>query len=78
MFDIYKSYLDNKNYYIILAENMFYIKNYSKIINIDNNELIINIKNKTLKINGDSITVIKSIDHELMVNGKIESIKIYD
>lgn len=78
MFDIYKSYFNKEKYYIILTNNTFYIKNYHKIINIDEHELNILLDNKSLRINGEHLLVKKNVDKELLLQGSIESIKIYD
>lgn len=78
MFDIYKSYFNKEKYYIILTNNTFYIKNYHKIINIDEHELNILLDNKSLRISGEHLLVKKNVDKELLLQGSIESIKIYD
>lgn len=78
MFDIFKSYLNKENYYLIITDDKYYIKNYKKIISIDNNELIILIDKRYVKINGKNMYVKQNIGNELLINGEIENIKFYD
>ena len=78
MFDIFKSYLNKENYYLIITNDKYYIKNYKKIISIDNNELIILIEKRYVKINGKNMSVKQNIGNELLINGEIENIKFYD
>lgn len=78
MLDIFKSYLDREEYYLIITNNKYYIKNYKKIISIDDKELIILLGKRYLNITGKNMSVKQNIGKEILISGEIENIKFYD
>lgn len=74
MFDIIRSYISKEDYYLIILSNGIYIKNYQKLIGITNDEVIIEINNNIYKIKGSNFILTKSIEHELMIKGIVESV----
>lgn len=74
MFDIIRSYISKEDYYIIILDNGLYVKNYQKLIGINDNEIMMEINNKIYKIKGSNFILTKSINQEIMIRGKVESV----
>ena len=79
MFEIFKNYLRNEEYYIILYSNFIYIYNYLDIIKFT--DTFISLKLNRLKINiyGKDLLITKLETREIMIKGYIEKMeKIYE
>ena len=74
MFDIIRSYISKEDYYLIILKNGIYIKNYQKLIGITDEEILIEIDNSIYKIKVSKFVLTKSIEHELMIKGCVESV----
>lgn len=74
MFDIIRSYFKDEKYYVVLFNDGIYIKNYNNILSLTDNEVLVNINESIYKIKGKNFILSKTIGHELVVNGNIESI----
>jgi plasmid maintenance system antidote protein VapI len=76
MLDIFKSYLRDEDYYIIITKNGLLINNFNKIVNLDKNTLSILINNKKYIFKGNNFKIIRSIDKSLELESNIESVNI--
>ena len=74
MFDIIRSYFKDEKYYVVLFNDGIYIKNYNNILSLTENEILVNIIESIYKIKGKHFVLSKTVGHELVVNGCIESI----
>ena len=74
MFDIIRSYFKDEKYYVVLFNDGIYIKNYNNILSLTENESLVNINESIDKIKGKHFVLSKTVGHELVVNGCIESI----
>lgn len=74
MFDIIRSYFKDEKYYVVLFNDGIYIKNYNNILSLTDNEVLVNINASIYKIKGKNFILSKTVGHELVVNGNIESI----
>lgn len=74
MFDIIRSYFKDEKYYVVLFNDGIYIKNYNNILSLTDNEVLVNINDSIYKIKGKNFILSKTVGHELVVNGNIESI----
>lgn len=74
MLDIIRSYFKDEKYYIVMFNDGIYIKNYNNILSLNDQELIFSIDEDLYKIKGKNFILSKTANHELMINGKIESI----
>ncbi len=74
MFDIIRSYFKDEKYYVVLFNDGIYIKNYNNILSLTDNEVLVNINESIYKIKGKNFILSKTVGHELVVNGNIESI----
>ncbi len=74
MFDIIRSYFKDEKYYVVLFNDGIYIKNYNNILSLTDNEVLVNINDSIYKIKGNNFILSKTVGHELVVNGNIESI----
>ena len=74
MFDIIRSYFKGEKYYVVLFNDGIYIKNYNNILSLTENEILVNINESIYKIKGKHFVLSKTVGHELVVNGCIESI----
>lgn len=74
MFDIIRSYFKDEKYYVVLFNDGIYIKNYNNILSLTENEILVNINESIYKIKGKRFVLSKTVGHELVVNGCIESI----
>jgi plasmid maintenance system antidote protein VapI len=76
MLDIFKSYLRDEDFYIIITKNGLLINNFNKIVNLDKNTLSILINNKKYIFKGNNFKIIRSIDKSLELESNIESVNI--
>lgn len=74
MFDIIRSYFKDEKYYVVLFNDGIYIKNYNNILSLTENEILVNINESIYRIKGKHFVLSKTVGHELVVNGCIESI----
>ena len=79
MLEIFKSYLKNDDYYVILYSNYIYIYKYNDIVSFNDKLIIIRLNNLLLNIIGTNMLITKMENKELLIKGNIEKLeKIYE
>ena len=79
MLEIFKNYLRNEEYYIILYSNFVYIYNYLDIIKFTDTFISLKLRGLKINIKGKNLLITKLEKHELMIKGFIENLeKIYE
>lgn len=71
MLEIFKSYLRNESYYIILYSNYVYIYNYDEILSFTDKIINIKVNSLFLKVFGDNLLITKLEKNELLIKGDI-------
>lgn len=69
-------YLIDKEYKIIIKENEVNIINYSEIIDFNLEKISIRYNEKIITIEGKKIYIYKMIDDEVLIRGKILTVRI--
>lgn len=79
MLEIFKNYLHNEDYYIILYSNFIYIYNYLDIIKFTDTFISLKLKGLKINIKGKDLLITKLESKEIMIKGYIENLeKIYE
>ena len=79
MLEIFKNYLRNEDYYIILYSNFVYIYNYLDIIKFTDTSICLKLKNLKINITGNDLLITKLEPKEIMIKGIINDLeKIYE
>lgn len=78
MIETLRSYIDNKEFYILVTKQFIYIKNYTNITSITNEEILFSINKNYYKISGNNLSLKRSENKELIISGTLESINKYD
>ena len=79
MLEIFKNYLKEENYYVILYSNYIYIYNYLDIIKFTDTYISFRLKSLVLNIYGIDLLIIKLERDELLIKGVINKVeKIYE
>ena len=79
MLEIFKNYLHNEDYYIILYSNYIYIYNYIDIIKFKDNYISLKLKKLKINIYGKDLLIIKLEQKEIMIKGYINNMeKVYE
>ena len=79
MLEIFKNYLKEENYYVILYSNYIYIYNYLDIIKFTDTYISLRLKSLVLNIYGIDLLIIKLERDELLIKGVINKVeKIYE
>ncbi len=71
-----KKYLNDYEYKITITNDYINIKNYTEIKDYSGTKIIIKSKENTTTINGINLIIIKMLDQELLIKGKIISIEL--
>lgn len=69
-------YLMDTNYKIIIKENIINIINYDEIKDFSNTKVIITTQKNKVTIEGEDLVVSKMQDDEVLIIGKIKTIKL--
>lgn len=79
MLEIFKSYLKEEDYYIILYSNYIYVYKYMDIIKFTDTYISLKLKKLILNIYGIDLLIIKLESDELLIKGIINKVeKIYE
>lgn len=78
MLNYITNYFKKNKYMVTTYENGLYIYNYLKIIDINNTRIEVLVNSKKIIVDGENMAVIKLLDNELLLKGKIINIKVID
>ena len=78
IFSSLKNFLYDNNDFIAYFNNLIYIYNFINIIKLSSNEIIIKFNDKKVVIKGKDLKVTKCLRNEIIINGILESVNIYD
>ena len=73
-----KNFLYDTNDFIAYFNNSIYIYNFNNINKLEKEEIIITFDDKKVVIKGFDLKVTKCLKKELIIDGKLESVNIYD
>ena len=76
---MFRNYLRNEEYYIIIYSNYIYIYNYDEIYSFNDKYICIKLRNMKINISGSSLLITKLENIELLIKGNINKVeKIYE
>ena len=79
MLEIFKSYLRNEEYYIIMYSNYVYVYNYKEIVKFTDKYISLELDNMRVFISGYDLLITKMEKGELLIKGNILKVeKIYE
>ena len=79
MLEIFKNYLRNEDYYIILYSNFVYVYKYIEILKFTDKYISIKLDKFILNIYGNDLLITKLESNELLIKGYILKLeKIYE
>ena len=79
MLEIFKSYLRNEEYYIIMYSNYVYVYNYKEIAKFTDKYISLELDNMKVNISGYDMLITKMEKGELLIKGNILKVeKIYE
>ncbi len=70
----FKTYLRNDSYNINISNECIYFLNYDRVIEINDDIIIVKFKDFILNIKGNNFKIVKMLDNELLITGKIKEI----
>ena len=73
-----KNFLYDNNDFVAYYDNNIYIYNFNRIDTLNSSEITIIFDNKKINIKGSYLKVNKCLNKELIINGLLESINIYE
>lgn len=79
MLEIFKSYLRNEEYYIIIYSKYIYIYKYEEILKFTDKYISIKLRDLKVNIIGFDLLITKMEKNELLIKGNINNLeKIYE
>ena len=75
LFNDIRNFIDEKNFKIIIYDNMIDIINYKDIMDITSTSIII-LSNKEINISGNDLRITKMLDNEIVIKGNITNIHV--
>ena len=79
MLEIFKNYLRNEEYYIIIYSNYIYIFNYKEIKKFTDKFISLELNKLRVNIFGNDLLIKKLEKHELLIKGNILKVeKLYE
>lgn len=70
-----REYIYDRNFQVIILNNMVNILNYIDIVSFSDSKIIIKYDKGTLLINGSNLVIGKMLNDELLIKGKIINIE---
>ena len=71
-----KSFLYDQEYFINIYENVVYVFNYLDLLSFSDKEVNLKMANFNIKIQGENLIIVKMMEKEILVKGKIEGLKL--
>ena len=78
IFNNIKNFLYDNDNFIAYFNNNIYIYNIVKIDCLTNTNIVLFFNNKKIQIIGKDLKVKKCINKEILINGSIESVNLYE
>lgn len=76
MSNFISNYINDKEFRFTVYDNKIHIINFNKIITLEDNYISLLSINKKINIKGLNLVLLKLIDNELLVKGKITNIEV--
>ena len=76
IFDRIDNYLSDKEYKIIIKNNLIDIINYDEIIDFSPLKISVKYNNKIIIVDGLNLTICKMQEDEVLISGNISNIRI--
>ena len=77
MLEIFRNYLKNEEYYIILYSNYVYVFNYLDIVSFTDKCISLRLKSILYKVIGNNLLITKMDNKELLIKGNINKLEKY-
>lgn len=71
-----REYIYNREFQVLILNNMINVLNYTDIISFDDNKIILKHAKGTIIIIGQNLTITKLLDSEMLIKGKITNIEL--
>ena len=71
-----REYINSKKLKMIYQNNKLNIVNYDEIVILTDSKIILLKDNKSIVITGSCLTLLKMLDFEILIGGKIKTIEI--
>ena len=71
-----KDFLIDKEYYIDIFDNKLHAYNYIKLLKLNENIVELKFEKFILEIKGENIKIIEMDNHEILVSGIIDNVRI--
>ena len=71
-----RDYLLDDEFKMIILDNKINISNYEKIEYLDNDKVIVKYEKGKINVKGESITVKKLLNNEILITGSIKEIEM--
>ena len=71
-----REYISSKKLKMIYQNNKLNIVNYDEIVILTDSKIILSKDNKSIVITGSCLTLLKMLDFEILIGGKIKTIEI--
>ena len=71
-----KSFLYDKDYFINVFDNYVYVFNYQDLNNFSDTQINLQLEKFKIIIMGQNLCIVKMMEKEILVQGKIEGIKL--
>ena len=71
-----KDFLIDKEYYIDIFDNKLHVYNYIKLLKLNENIVELKFEKFILEIKGENIKIIEMDNHEILVSGIIDNVRI--
>ena len=78
MLDKIRKYIVDEDERIIYFNRNVYISNFSKILEIGSESISVKSKNGIFIIIGENLSLLKLLDNEVLISGKIKNIEVFD
>ncbi len=78
MLDKIRKYIVDEDERIIYFNRKVYISNFSKILEIGSESISVKSKNGIFIIIGENLSLLKLLDNEVLISGKIKNIEVFD
>lgn len=76
MYKYLREYINNSEFKLTLLKNRVNIVNYEELLQITEKEILLKGKSKKVKVTGDSLSITKLLDHEILIVGDIYNIEV--
>lgn len=75
--DKIRKYIVDDEFRLIFFNEQIYTINFDKILELNNENITIRSKNKLFVIKGNTLSLRRLLDSEILISGKVKSIEVF-